>query len=361
MPQGPIILLDMGSEKPSLAKKALKLCKGALCSLVVVVIGGFAVLTAYYSNIPQDQIRLAVAILIGAGVIGLLLIRPIWKSAVIALGILILSLGWRWQISPSNDREWRIENRQLASLETGVTNEIGVRNVRNFKYQEGGSDLVVRHEDRSYDVRNIRTVDYAISYWGAESGTIAHTFLTFGFLGDQWLSISIEIRAEEGEKYHPFPGFFRQYELIYVVADERDTIGLRIDDGEGRRGEKVYLYPSVASPEQAQKLFFDMVKRADLLAREPQFYSTIGANCTTLLIKHLNSALDKKIPFTRQIILNGFSDRYAYDRGYIRNGIPFEELKQACRVDAREISEDENFSKIIRERRDRKLKALRGN
>ena len=69
---------------------------------------------------------------------------------------------------------------------------------------------------------------------------IAHIFLSFGFGTDDHLAVSIERRDEIGEGYSTIKGLFRQFELFYVVADERDVIRLRTNY---RRApyEEVYL------------------------------------------------------------------------------------------------------------------------
>lgn len=327
-----------------------------ICRLAVLLIGIFVGLTVYYSSFPIYWARIVATVVVAIIFGWLWFFRPHWKALSIGLGLLILSLGWRWQLTPSNHRNWRPQNEKLATMDAGTDSHVEIRNMRNFNYHTR-DNFDVNYETRSYDVENVRSVDFVISYWGAEGGEdeIAHTFLSFGFTNDEWLSVSIEIRAEVGETFHPLPGFFRQYELIYVVGDEQDILGSRLQ----HRGDKVYLYRSSATPKQSRDLLVDMLKRANELASEPEFYSSLGANCTTSLIGHVSSVLENKVPFSRQLILNGLSDRFAYDQGYLKNDLPFEVLKKACLVRVDKIPEGESFSKTIRARREIALRAAR--
>ena len=58
-----------------------------------------------------------------------------------------------------------------------------------------------------------------------EGDAIVHTMLSFGFAGEP-VTISIEKRKERGEACSSLAGFFRQYELMYVVDDEHDLFGV---------------------------------------------------------------------------------------------------------------------------------------
>ena len=87
---------------------------------------------------------------------------------------------------------------------------------------------------------------------------MAHTMVSFEFEGGDTVCFSIETRKEKGEGYSAVKGLFRQFELIYVVADERDVVRLRTNY---RRGEDVYLFRLNASPAQARQFFLDYIQR----------------------------------------------------------------------------------------------------
>ena len=101
-------------------------------------------------------------------------------------------------------------------------NQLTVRNVRNFDYRTE-TDFTPRWETRTYDLSKLRGLDLYVIYWGSPS--IAHTILSWEFDDGQHLAVSIETRKETGESYSAVRGFFRQYELYYVLADERDVVG----------------------------------------------------------------------------------------------------------------------------------------
>ena len=264
--------------------------------------------------------------------------------------VLVLGLGialyiWWLLISPSNDRNWHPASEQLTftefSEESGQTT---IHNIRNFEYRSL-EEFEINYYDKIVDLDDVTSVDFIVSYWGNVS--IAHTFLSFEFNDGYHLAVSIEIRPEIGEKYHPLAGMFKQYELIYVVGDERDLIRLRTNF----RNEETYLYRSTASPTQARDLLVEILSRANELAGEPSFYGTIRQNCTTSLVEHINQVLNDDIPFSGRLLLNGYSDRLAYARGNIRKVLPFDDLKAASYISeiARRLGKDPEFSQKIRE------------
>jgi len=173
--------------------------------------------------------------------------------------------------------------------------------------------------------------------------------------GGKHLAVSIEIRPEIGEAYNPLAGLFKQYEIIYVVGDERDLIRLRTN----YRKEETYLYQSIATPEQARSLFLEILNRINQLAEKPAFYGTIRQNCTTSLVKHVNKVLVNDVPFSRRLLFNGFSDRLAFMNGNIRKPLPFPELKAACHISdiARSLGNDPEFSRKIRDHIQRDINA----
>jgi len=74
------------------------------------------------------------------------------------------------------------------------------------------------------------------------------------------LAVSIETRKEVGEPYSAALGFFRRYELVYVVADERDLIGVRTNV-RADPPEDVYVYRVAMPKEAARRLLLDRCVR----------------------------------------------------------------------------------------------------
>ena len=58
--------------------------------------------------------------------------------------------------------------------------------------------------------------------------------MSFGFAGGDHIAVSVETRPEKGEAYSAIGGFFKQFEVIYILAEERDVLQLEvIDNGRG--------------------------------------------------------------------------------------------------------------------------------
>jgi hypothetical protein len=181
-------------------------------------------------------------------------------------------------------------------------------------------------------------------YWG--SPNIAHTMVSFGFEGDDYLCFSIETRKEKGEGYSAVKGLFRQFELVYVVADERDVVRLRTNY---RKGEEVYLFRLNGSSAQVRKFFLNYVRRVNSLRDRPEWYSAITQNCTTS-IRTQRAAADRT-PWDWRMLANGHGDELLYERGVIATNLPLAELKGRVHVNvrARVADLDTAFSKRIRE------------
>jgi hypothetical protein len=157
----------------------------------------------------------------------------------------------------------------------------------------------------------------------------------------------MEIRREQGEKYSPLAGFMRQYELLYLIGDERDLIQLRTI----HRLDDVYVYRTRATPQQARMLFVDMLHRANKLTREPEFYNTLTNNCTTNVVNHINKLWPNRLAYNVQLVLPGYSDRMAYNLGLLDTVKSFEETRAAARVNqlAYIHRDSPDFSARIRE------------
>jgi hypothetical protein len=140
----------------------------------------------------------------------------------------------------------------------------------------------------------------------------------------------------------------RQFELTYVVADERDVVLLRT----AHRKVDVYLYRSTATPAQAQALLKDMLARANGLAKQPEFYDTITNNCTTNIVDHINRLAAGRAPADVRVMLPGLADQYAYDLGLIDRTLPFAETKRRARINdlADRYQNAPDFSQKIRSR-----------
>jgi len=219
---------------------------------------------------------------------------------------------------------------------------ITLHNIRNNHYRTE-TDYEVRHYEKTFDLNDLQTLDLFLVYWG--SPAIAHTILSFGFGNDEYVAISIETRKEQGEDYSPIKGFFRQYELTYVVADERDVIRLRPN----YRGETTYLYRLKTPPETIRAVFLNYMKQINSLTRQPEWYNAFTANCTTV-IRH-NVPYAARNPWSWKLLLNGYLDELIYENGVVDRRLPFAELKRLSLIDGRSkaANDDPDYSARIRE------------
>lgn len=244
---------------------------------------------------------------------------------------------------PTNDGDWIPEQTRLSWAES-KGDQVTIHNVRNCKYYTY-SDCVCDWSDKTYDVDRLKSVDFILVPF-AENPSIAHTMLSFGFDDGEQVGVSVEVRLEKGEQYDAAVGLMGQFELMYVIAEERELICCRVE----HRDVDVYLYPTIATREQTKRLFIDMLKRANKLKKEPEFYDTLSNNCTTNIVRHINALAPGKVPHDYRVLLPGFSDKLAYDLGLIDNRLPFEELKSRCRVNdvALRYKDHPQFSQKIR-------------
>lgn len=263
----------------------------------------------------------------------------------LAVGMLCLvamSTGCK-AIVATNNRNWAPDQARLPIGEVRG-DQITIYNVRNCRYATA-DDYVVQYYDKDIRLSDIETVDFIVVPF-KDTPSVAHTMLSFGMKDGEYLVSSVEIRKEATEEYSAWKGFFNQYELMYVIGDERDVINL----SSNYYKSDVYLYRTVAKPEQAQALFLDVVKRANELAAKPEFYNTLTNNCTTNIVSHVNKIAPKSVPYDMRILLPGYSDEYAYSLGLLDTTVPFEQLRSESRINqlAERYRDDENFSEYIR-------------
>ena len=222
---------------------------------------------------------------------------------------------------------------------------VTLRNVRGFEYRSA-IDYTERWYDRTVDLRRLESLDLIAVYWMGDA--IAHTMLSFGFAGEEPVTISIETRKERGEAYSALAGFFRRYELYYVVGDERDLIGLRTTYREPT--EDVYLYRVHAPRENIRRLFLDYVAKINALHERPEFYNTGTTNCTTNIVTHVR-AIREGVPLDWRMLLSGHFPELVYAYGALDQSLPFEALRRQSLVNERARAADgaPDFSRRIRD------------
>jgi hypothetical protein len=273
----------------------------------------------------------------------LILVRGLWRKigvfAVIFGGVLV----WWMSLSPTNDSNWQADVAQKPWAEI-QDDEVTFHNFRNCDYRTE-SDYTPRWETRTVRISQMTGVDLAIDNWG--SPWIAHPIISFQFADALPVCFSIETRKKVGQTYSAIAGLYRQFELIYIVADERDVIRVRTNY---RKGEDIYLYRLTISPEKARERFLEYIHSLDALRNQPRWYNAVTTNCTTSIRdQHPES---ERIPWDWRILLNGKGDEMMYERHLIATGgLPFAELKQRSRINpsAQAANQDPNFSTRVRE------------
>jgi hypothetical protein len=320
---------------------AFRVLVGLVCSVTV----GWMALAIYFdfSLLGPPWLRAGLGALVPVGAVAALcFVRPRRWAVGGILGAFLVILGAWLAIPPSNERDWQPDVATLAFADIHEDRVI-VRNVRNAEYRSE-SDYTVHLENRALDLRTLRSLDLFLVHWG--SPLIAHTIMSWGFDGDRYLAVSIETRKEQGEQYSALRGFFRQYELIFVVADERDVIRLRTNF----RGEEVHLYRLDVAPADARVLLLRYLDEINRLRARPQWYNALTHNCTTA-IQRLARIGARRSWWSWKLFLNGYLDELAYDIGAIDRSLPFSVLRARSHINerARAAAHDPRFSVLIRQ------------
>ena len=296
---------------------------------------------ALYFDFPTASVLAAILFVIVL-VAAVIFVRGKLLKLIIVFGAFAVVDLWWLTLKPSNDRPWQPDVAQTAWAEING-DEITIHNVRNCDYRTA-TDFTPHWETRTVQLSRITGIDLAINYWG--SPWIAHPIVSFQFSNEVPLCFSIETRKTIGQQYSTLAGFYRQYTLIYVVADERDVIRLRTN----YRREDVYLYHTLASPEQARQRFREYIGTLNALHENPRWYNAVTENCTTSI--RAQRAAKLRIRWDWRILLNGKADELLYqDHAIATGGLPFSELKRRSQINkrAREADKDPDFSRLIRE------------
>jgi hypothetical protein len=253
------------------------------------------------------------------------------------------------RIAASHFRDWRPEQAVLPYVEF-QGNQAIVRNVRNCKYFSNDV-YMVDYYDKTIDLDRVEGVDFIVVPFKA-TPALAHVMISFelsqpGGTRDH-MAVSVETRKQRDQDYNPMKGAANEYELMYVVADERDVIQYRTN----YNNEDVYLYHTVAGPQDARALLVDVLGRVNQIHEHPEFYNTLTNNCTSNIVDHVNKIKPNRIVTDYRVLLPGYSDALAYDEGLIERRGTFEETKQQAYVNplAQRYAGREDFSDMIRRR-----------
>lgn len=320
-----------------------------LLGLLIATAGGWGVLAITFTGPADTTLRNslagAVAIATLAALVSLGFRR--WRGRALAAYLALFAglLVWWSRIEPSNERDWQTDVAVLpyATIEGNL---VTLHNIRNFDYRSE-TDYTPAYYDKRFDLSKLEGVDLIASYWMGPA--IAHTFLSFAFEGGDHLAVSIETRKEKGEGYSTIKGFFRQYELFYVVADERDVIRLRTNFRQDPP-EQVYLYRLQGPLENGRRLFLEYLHDMNALRDTPEFYNTLTTNCTTQIWMSARVNTEH-IPFSWKILASGYVPQYLYENGRLgEHGLSFSEVQRRALINTRANAVDSplDFSARIR-------------
>ena len=266
---------------------------------------------------------------------------PRLLAAAAFVGACACVLLWWHSLRPSNDRPWADD---VANIVNGqiTGDEAVLHNVRNFSWRST-TDYTVRWETRRYDLRQLDSIDMIMSYWNVPG--IAHVLFSFGFAGAERVAFSVEIRRQKHQAYSPVGGFFKEFELSIVAADERDIVRVRTNV----RGEDDYLYRLRLPRPAIRSLFAAYLEQSNALLSKPRFYNTLTVNCT-MLVYHMMRHIVGRLPFSYRVLLSGYLPGYVYSVGGLDMRFSLPQLRAFGRITARAkgAADDPQFSTAIR-------------
>jgi hypothetical protein len=334
------------NSRPSF-RKWLRISGAILGWLILSAVSIWAIF-ALYLDFPTASLRVPLAAIYALYVlVAVYFLQRGWVKALAIAGSFLIVLTWWLSLKPSNNRPWQLDVSQTAWTEI-EGDRVTIHNVRDCSYR-AEFDYTCQWESRTYDLSQIRGVDVFVTYWG--SPWIAHPIVSFQFGDRGHIAFSIETRKEIGESYSAILGFFRQYELIETVADERDVIRLRTNY---RHSEDVYLYHTTAGPVWARSLFLEYLHQVNELREKPQWYNALTSNCTTNIFVNVDAADGSRhIPWDWRILLNGKGDEMEYEKGNFAGNLPFPELKARAYINpaAKAAGDSPDYSDRVREGR----------
>ena len=312
--------------------------------LILALLTVWAV-AALYVDFRIPALRIPVTLIYVAGIVTVLVkLKGSPWAAVLCLAGFCGVLAWWLTLKPSNLANWQPDTDRTAWVEIDG-DRVTIHNLRNCDYRTE-TDYSNCWSDRTLDLSQIRAADFFLTNWGIPFAS--HPIVSFQFGDNQHVAFSIEVRYKVGQAYSTVLGLFRQYELIFITADERDVIRLRTNY---RKDEEVYMYRVREQPEVVRAMFLTYVDYLNHLKDHPQWYNQLTRNCTTTLDRQLAATVNDPQPWNYQLLLNGTLDRLLYDRGrFVSGGLPFPELKQREHINAaaRAADNSPDFSALIR-------------
>ena len=313
-------------------------------TLVIGALSAWGALALWYQAPGAQGSRSSISALWLA--LGATCIAAVWTgwlaagASVFAVAYLTLLVWWR-RLSPSNHRDWA-DDVSRTVRGTIKASQVILHDVRNFEWRSA-ADYTQRWEIRSYDLDKLASLDMIMSYWSSRA--IAHTLISFGFEDGSHVVFSVEIRRERNETFSEIGGFFKEFELSVIAADERDIVRLRTNV----RREQTYLYRLRMAPAAIRALFLAYVDEANSLVNQPRFYHTLSGNCTILIYRMLRRIIGP-LPLSYRLWLSGYMPEYVYGVGGLDMRYSLEELRTLGYISERGLAAgmSETYSADIR-------------
>ena len=313
-------------------------------TLVIGALSAWGALALWYQAPGAQSSRSSIsAFWLALGAICIVGVWTGWLAAgvsVFAVAYLTLLVWWK-RLSPSNHRDWADDvSRTVRGTIKG--SQVILHDVRNFEWRSA-ADYTQRWEVRSYDLDRLASLDMIMSYWSSRA--IAHTLISFGFDDGSHVVFSVEIRRERNETFSEIGGFFKEFELSVIAADERDIVRLRTNV----RREQTYLYRLRMAPSAIRALFLAYVDEANSLVSRPRFYHTLTGNCTILIYQMLRRIIGP-LPLSYRLWLSGYMPEYVYGVGGLDMRYSLEELRTLGYISERGLAAgmSETYSSDIR-------------
>jgi Domain of unknown function (DUF4105) len=336
---------EIANSSPVGWRRCLKVCRivGAIGTWFSLLVLNLWAVAALYVDCRVASLR-AVLVIIYLLVLLFIIFRAGRRRPLYCLIGFCAVLIWWLSLKPSDYGNWRSDVARTAWAET-TGDRIMLHNVRNCDYR---SEIEYANcwSDRTYNLSDLRGADFFFVNWGVR--WIGHPIVSFDFGDNRHLAFSIEARYKPEQTYSAILGFFRQYELIFIAADERDVIRLRTNY---RKGEEVYMYRTNVSADVARKFLLTYLVYLNHLRDHPEWYNALTKNCTTTLDGQLSADLPQAKPWTYKLLLNGTLDELLYERGrLVTGGLPFAKLKEREHINplAQTVGQSPEFSALIR-------------
>ena len=237
---------------------------------------------------------------------------------------------------PQNERNWVNDNAQLTRAHI-EGNTVRLENVRDFHWRTT-TDYDESWVERTVRIDQVSRIWLVLEYFEPNRPEIAHTLLSFEFEDGQRLACSIEVRREQGERFHPLKGLTKQFELMYVWATEADAIGVRARCR--TRSVTHLLEGKVLREESKPALFLSYLKRTNALVENPEWYNTITNTCTTNLVQHINDIYPGRVPMGLAWLLPGLSPEMMERENLIHIEEDLPTTMERSRIDERALAWD---------------------